>query len=177
MVPLFLALFAALRRANETWMAVATALAVAGIAAYIATNTSFSLLNVSDQYWAATSSAQRSLLLAAGQATIAFGGGGLSWSTGFLLVAVAGRIVALVMRGGQILGQATPRAGILVNGHFLANYGALSFVSETSSLSTIVVGSATVLLFIWYILIARRLFQLGRAVPEVPRNLRSAAPP
>lgn len=172
MAPLFVALYAALRRADETWMAVATALAIAGIAAYIATNTSFSLLNVSDQYWAATSSAQRSLLLAAGQATIAIGGGGLFWSTGFLLVAVAGLIVASVMRGGKVFGQSTAWAGVLANGLYLANYGALAFVSETSTLSTILVGVASVLLFIWYILMARGLFQLGWDASDAPRNLR-----
>jgi len=82
LIPLFLALFAALRRANRAWMAVATSLALAGVAAYVATNTSISLLYVSDQYWAATTDAQRSLFLAAGQATISAGGYGLLESTG-----------------------------------------------------------------------------------------------
>jgi len=54
LVPLFLALFAALRRANRAWMAVATSLALIGIATYLPTNTSFSLLFVSDQFAAAT---------------------------------------------------------------------------------------------------------------------------
>jgi len=158
--PVFLALFAPLRRTNQSWMAVATPLAFAGIAAYVATNTSLSLLYLSDQYAAATAEAQRSLLLAAGQGIIAVGGGGLFWSTGFILVAVAGLIVAAVMRTGKLFGIATAWAGILANGLFLVNYIASVFVSATSNVSTILVGCATILMFIWWILIARKLFQL-----------------
>ncbi len=165
--PVFLALFAALRRTNQSWMVVATPLAFAGIAAYVATNTSLSLLYVSDQYAAATTEAQKSLLLAAGQATIAVGGGGLFWSTGFILVAVAGLIVAAVMRRGKLFGIATAWVGILANGLFLVNYIASVFVSATSNVSTILVGCATILMFVWWILIARKLFQLGRNAPMV----------
>ena len=50
LIPLFLALFAALRQANKAWMAIAMAFAFVGIATYLPTNTSFSLLFVSDQY-------------------------------------------------------------------------------------------------------------------------------
>ena len=102
---LFLALFAALRRANEAWMAVATSLAFVGIAVYLPTNASFSLLFVSDQNAAATTDAQRSLLLAAGQATIAASGYGLLESTGFIFVVVAGLIVAVVMSRSKIFGR------------------------------------------------------------------------
>jgi hypothetical protein len=177
MVPLFLALFVALRRANEAWMVVAAPLAVAAVAAYLPTNTSFSLLYASDQYWAATSDAQRSLLLSSGQGVIETGGNGLFWSVGFLLIASAGLIVAWVMLRGNIFGRPTAWAGLLANGLYLANYASLASVTETSALSTVLVGSATALLAIWWILIARRLFQLGRGVSEVPRNLRSAVPP
>lgn len=57
LAPIFVALFAALRRANEAWVAISTSLAFVGIAAYIPTNTAFSLLYVSDQYAAASTDA------------------------------------------------------------------------------------------------------------------------
>ncbi len=41
-VPMFLALYAALRRANESYMALATTLAIIGIAVFLATNNPFS---------------------------------------------------------------------------------------------------------------------------------------
>jgi hypothetical protein len=164
LVPLFLALFAALRRANIAWMAVATSLALIGIATYLPTNTSFSLLFVSDQYAAATTDSQRSLFLAAGQATIAAGGNGLFESTGFILVAIAGLIVATVMFRGKIFGRATPWVGVFTNGLFLISYISLAFVSATSVLSTVLFVSASILLFIWLILISRKLLQLGRGL-------------
>ena len=166
LAPLFLALFAALRRANEAWMAVAATLVFAGIAAYIPTNTGFSLLYVSDQYAAASIDAQRSLFLAAGQATVAAGGNGLFESNGFILVAVAGLIVALIMRRSKVFGRATSWVGVLANGLFMVNYVALAFVSAASVFSTDLFASASILVFIWWLLIARRLLRLGRGASK-----------
>lgn len=166
LVPLFLALFAALRRANEVWVAIATSLAFVGIAAYIPTNTGFSLLYVSDQYAAASTDAQKSLFLAAGQATIAAGGNGLFESNGFILVAVAGLLVALVMFRSKIFGRATSWVGVLANGLLLLNYVGLAFVQASSAFSTDLFTSASILLFVWWILIARKLFQLAGHVSK-----------
>jgi len=158
LIPLFLALFAALRRANQALMAVATSLAVAGVAAYVATNTSISLLYVSDQYWSATTDAQRSLFLAAGQATISAGGYGLLESTGFILVVIAGLIASAVMWKSKLFFKATSLVGILANGFFLANYLINFTLFPASSIeSTILIGIASLLMFIWWILIALKL--------------------
>ncbi len=171
LVPVFLALFAALRRASEAWVAVATSLAFVGIAAYIPTNTGFSLLYVSDQYAAASTDAQRSLLLAAGQATVAAGGNGLFESNGFILVAVAGLIVALVMRRSKIFGRATSWVGVLANGLLLANYVCLTFVSAASAFSTDLFAAASILVFVWWILIPANSFSLdGASRRETGRN-------
>ena len=59
---MFLALFAALRRVNRSAMASATALGLIGIAIYFASNQALALLSLSDQYAAATTAAQRSML-------------------------------------------------------------------------------------------------------------------
>jgi hypothetical protein len=166
MGPLFLALFAALRRANEAWVAIATSLAFVGIAAYIPTNMGFSLLYVSDQYAAATTDAQRSLLVGAGQSIVAVGGNGLFESNGFILVAVAGLIVAVVMRRSKIFGRATSWVGVLANGLLMANYVGLAFVSAASVFSTDLFASASILVFIWWILIAWKLLQLGRGASK-----------
>jgi|GEM_PF-2584115 hypothetical protein len=65
-VPMFLALYTALRRANESYMAIAAILAFAGIAANFATSKLFSLLTLSDLYAAATTEILKSQFLAAG---------------------------------------------------------------------------------------------------------------
>ena len=95
-VPMFLALYKALKKANESYMIIATALAFVGIADYIATNAAFNMLYLSDQYVAATTDAQRSLLLSAGQAVLA-ASPAAGFNMGLLLVSAAGLIVSVVM--------------------------------------------------------------------------------
>ena len=60
--PMFLALYAALRRTNRTWVIIATSFAFVGMAVYLATNAVFSMLTLSDQYAAATTEAEPEIL-------------------------------------------------------------------------------------------------------------------
>jgi Domain of unknown function (DUF4386) len=163
-VPMFLALYAALRRANESYMALATTLAIIGIAVFLATNNPFSMLSLSDQYAAATTDAQRSLFLAAGQAMLANTNQRAveGFNMGLLLVSVAGLIVSAVMLRSNIFSKVTAYMGILANAVSLAEYFRLVFVPEAVLLLLFLALASCLLLLIWYILIARRLFQIGR---------------
>ncbi len=163
-VPMFLALYAALRRANESYMALATTLAIIGITVFLATNNPFSMLSLSDQYAAATTDAQRSLFLAAGQAILANTNQRAveGFNMGFLLVSVAGLIVSAVMLRSNIFSKVTAYVGILASALSLAEYFRLVFVPEAVLLLLFLALASCLLLLIWYILIARRLFQLGR---------------
>jgi hypothetical protein len=88
----FLALFVALRPAGRSAITVSLAFAFLGIGVFLATNNPFSMLSLSDQQAVATSEAERSALLAAGQAALANTGqravGG--FNTGLFLVSIAG---------------------------------------------------------------------------------------
>src|ERR1051326_5407120 len=95
-IPMFLALYAALRRVSPSLMAIALTLGLIGIAAYLATNTAFSLLSLSDQYAAATTDAQRSVFEASGQAMLALYQG-TGFIVGVFLVLVAALIISAVM--------------------------------------------------------------------------------
>lgn len=64
-------LYPVLRRTSESFMAIALMLGVLGIAAYTASHTAFEMLSLSNQYAAATTEAQRAILLGAGQAMLA----------------------------------------------------------------------------------------------------------
>lgn len=70
LVPVLLALYAALRRASQGFMALALALGLIGVALYFSANPVFSLLALSNQY-AAAPAAEQSQLVAAGQALLA----------------------------------------------------------------------------------------------------------
>lgn len=163
-VPMFLALYAALRRANESYMALATTLAIIGITVFLATNNPFSMLSLSDQYAAATTGAQRSLFLAAGQAMLANTNQRAveGFNMGFLLVSVAGLIVSAVMLRSNIFSKVTAYVGILASALSLADYFRVAFVPAAGLLLLFLALASCLLLLIWYILIAQRLFQIGR---------------
>ncbi len=109
----FLALYVVLRKANESLMAIAITLALLGIGIFFATNNPFSMLSLSDQYAAATTDAQRTTFLAAGQAVLANTGqravGG--FNMGLFLVSVAGLIVSSVMLRSRSFSRLTAYVG------------------------------------------------------------------
>ncbi len=167
---MFLALYAALRRANKSYMAIATTLGFVGMAIYFASNTAFSMLSLSDQYAAATTDAQRSMFLAAGQAVLAINNpGAIYQGTGiyvsFLLLAVAGLMVSAVMLRSSIFGRVTAYVGILASAFDLAYCITFAFVP---AMTVYLLSAAGLLLMIWHILIGRRLYQLGRLERKTP---------
>jgi hypothetical protein len=158
----FLALYAALRRANRSAMTLALALCLVGVAVYFASNHAFAMLSLSNQYAAATTDTQRSMLLAAGQALLAMddfyqGGGGVNLS--FYLVTLAGLIIAVVMRRGDVFNKATAYVGIVANAFGL---GVLLTLAFAPLLTFIPLSASAPFLLVWYILIGLRLLRLGR---------------
>lgn len=164
-VPMFLALYVALRRGNESLMLLAVALAGVGIAVFLATNNPFAMLSLGDGYAAATDE-QRAVYVAAGQALLANTGqraaGG--FNVGLFLVAVAGLIVALVMRGSSAFGSAAAFVGILANALTLADYVRLMVAPDARLLVLLLAVASGLFLLVWYVLIARGLFRFARLV-------------
>ena len=158
----FLALYIALRKVNESWMAIAFTLAILGIAIFFATNNPFSMLSLSRQYAAATTDAHRSMLLAAGEALLAntnqrtVGG----FNIGLLFVSIAGLVVSLVMLRATSFRRATAYIGILAFGLSLADYLRQIFTSSLA-IALLLILSGAFLLVIWFVLVGRRLLQLG----------------
>ena len=158
-VPMFLALYAVLRRASESYMAIAAILAIVGIAVNFATSKLFSLLTLSDLYAAATTEAVKSQFLTAGQATLAVGAlGGIGGSVeGGIPLAVSGLIISIIMLQSNILGRTVGYVGILANGIGLVMY-------FNAALAPAMAGSPFFGVFflfsvIWFILIGRKLLQ------------------
>ncbi len=168
---MFLVLYAVLKRANKSYMAVATALGFVGIAVYFASNTAFSMLSLSDQYTAATTEAQRNILLAAGQALLAinrFSSPGAHPGAGgymsLLLIAVAGMITSVVMLRSAVFNRATAYVGILASAFDLAYCITFAFIPMVDSklLAVSFIPAAGFFLMIWHIMVGWRLYQLGR---------------
>ncbi len=162
MVLIYLALYAALRRTSESSMAIALVVGLVGIAAYFASNTAFEMLSLSNQYAAATTDAQRTIFMAAGQAVLAIYTG-TAFDVYYVLSAVALLIFSAVMLRSSIFSKLTAYMGILA--------GVLMIVPSTAG--TIGLYFALISLVPWAIfsvLIARRLLRLGQGVSKEEAN-------
>ena len=108
------------------------------------------------------------MFLAAGEALLAINNpGAIYQGTGIylslLLVLLAGLIISIVMLRSSIFSKATACVGILANVFGLGYFIALAFAPAILALPPVISAPFRV---IWYILIARRLFQLGSGVLE-----------
>lgn len=168
---MYLALYAALRRAHKSQMAISTTAALVGIAVYFASNTALSMLSLSEQYAAATSEAQRSTLLAAGQALLAlnrFSSPGAQPGAGgylsLLLIAAAGMMTSLVMLRSDVFSRVSALVGVLASGLDLAYCTAYASAptAESETLAVIFIPAAGLLWMIWHILVGWRLWGMGR---------------
>jgi hypothetical protein len=148
-----LALYIALRRASQSWMAIAFTVGLLGIAGYFASTAAFEMLSLSDQYAAGTTEAERSMFLAAGQAMLAIWQG-TAFDVGYVLEGVALLVIAVVMLRSTLFSKRTACVGILL--------GVMSLVPPTAGTIGLLFSLGSLVpLEIWDILIARRLFQLG----------------
>ena len=153
MILIFLALYAALRRVNQSCMAIGLTFGLVGIAAYFASNTAFEMLSLSGQYAAATE-AQKAIFLSAGETLLAIYKG-TAFAVYYILNAIALLIFSVVMLQSNIFSKVTAYVGILM--------GVLMLVPSTAG--TIGLYFALISLVptaIWLILITRRLFRLGQ---------------
>jgi len=161
------ALHTALKQVDEIWAMIAAPFAFVGMAVYLATNVSFSMLSLSSEYAAATTEAQRLATLAAGQAllSVTHGTGGVA---GLALVWLASLIFSILMLRAQRMSKSTAWIGIiafaLLVPSFLFSgytYGASSRIGEALALVTSIGGG--LLSLVWYILTGLGLIRLGRA--------------
>ena len=167
----FLALYVVLRKANESWMAIALTFALLGIGIFFATNNPFSMLSLSNQYAAAATDAQRSTILAAGQAVLAntnqraVGG----FNMGLFLVSVAGLMISSVMLRSNSFSRLTAYVGIVTFALSLADYLREALTSSVT-IALLVILPNVLFLVIWFVLIGRRLYQLGRLEKTAPKQ-------
>ena len=151
-IPTALALYVALRRTNQSLMAIALALGLVGNVALIVARPAFEMLILSDKYAAAPTDAQRALFLAAGEAMIATFNG-TAWQVAFNLGNIYLVLIPVVMLQSNIFGRATAYMGLLA--------GVLGFGIYLPKIGLFLGILSALFLAIWEILIALRLFQLG----------------
>lgn len=162
-IPMFLALYMALREASQSLMVITLPLALLGIGIFLATNNPFSVLSLSNQYATATTDMERSTFLAAGQALLsntnqrAVGG----FNMGLFLVSAAGLMVSSVMLQANSFSRSTAFVGILAHALSLVDY-LRQALTPSAIVALLVILPNALFLVIWYVLVGRRLYQLGR---------------
>jgi hypothetical protein len=143
--------------------ALATIVSFIGISVFFATNRAFPMLALSQQYAAATSDAQRAMLEAAGQSMLLVGQSHTPGTfLGFFLVELAGVLISLVILRSQVFSKAAAYVGIMGFTMLLVFEFFASFVAGLSAVTMTLAMFGGLLSMAWYIMIARRLFQLAK---------------
>ena len=153
LILIYLALYTALKRFNKSYMAIALTIGLVGTTLHFASReATFGMLSLSSQYTAATTDAQRAMLLAAGQALLTIYNG-TAFDLSYIPSGIVLLIFSVVMLRSNIFSKATAYVGIVM--------GALMLVPPTvGTLGLLLSLISLVPTLIWLILIARRLFQM-----------------
>jgi hypothetical protein len=156
----FPALYAALRRLSPVYAALATLFTLLAVAGTFATESSFSLLHLGEQYVNTTSDATHTQLLAAGEAVIASD----MWNSsaayiGGILLQGSGVMISVIMLRSKDFSKVTAYSGLLGNGFDLIQHVLHIFLPSVSSLITMFMG---VFYFVWFPMLARDLFRLEK---------------
>lgn len=160
-IPAYLALYAAHRKANRHLAALATIIALLGVAVFFSTNRAFPMLDLSQRYAAATTEVQRASLVAAGQAMLSVGGSHTPGTfLAFFFAEVAGILISIVMLRGRVFSRVNAYSGILGFSILLASEILASFVWGLDSVTMLLAMIGGLFSTAWYVLLALRLFRL-----------------
>jgi hypothetical protein len=160
---MFLALYVALRRIRPAWMLIALYLALLGAAVFIVPRVlHLSLLPLSDLHATATIEAQRTMYLTAGE-VLSHVSTATPQTLGFLLMAVAGLIVSVVILRSQSFGKAATYVGIVGFVAALANYISRLLAPDIAAMLMPING---LLWFIWWLMMSVGLFRLAKITSD-----------
>jgi hypothetical protein len=154
----FLALFKVLKQVNAAYATLALLFGAVGLAVLLATNMAYPIAVLGEQFAAATTAAQRTLLLAAGETQMATAITGAN--IGGFLVEGALVVFSLLMLRSTLFGRVTAYIGIVGHGLDLTRITMnLAFVPEEIGAVLLMIGGLPQL--VWLVLVARKFMQLG----------------
>jgi hypothetical protein len=151
-IPFFLVLYVTLRRVDHGWAVLALTVGLIGLVCIIISRPILEMVAISDGHAAATTDAERATYLAASEAVMSFFHG-TAFNAHYVLGSLSLLISSCLMLRSDVYGRATAYVGIVTNvvvfGLYVPVVGV--FISLLSVVGYVV----------WYIMIARKLFQLG----------------
>jgi len=154
MLLIYLALYFALKQANETFMALSFMIGIVGVTVYYSSNVSFEMLALSNQYAVATSEATKTMLLTSGHTLMTIYTG-TTFDIYYILNGIALLIIAIVILKSNVFGKAAAYWGLLA--------AILMIIPSTAGIIGLAFSLASLIPWIGFsVLIARKLLQLGQ---------------
>ncbi len=160
-IPMYFALYAALRKTNKPYAMFGLIIFLLGTTIFVANNTSLPMLELSNKY-AAADEPQKELLAAAGEAMLARGEhGSLGVFFSFLLPTLAALMMSLVMMQGKVFSKMNAYIGILGNVLMLVYVVLVTFAPTVKDMAMAFAMPGGLLLLAWMVMLTLRLFRLG----------------
>lgn len=160
-IPVYFALYAALRKTNKPYALLALIIFLLGTAIFVSNNTALPMLELSRKY-ALAGESQKSLLAAAGEAMLVRGEhGSLGVFFSFLLPTLSALVFSLVMLQGKVFSKASAYVGILGNILMLIYVLLVSFAPTVKDMAMAIAMPGGLLLLAWMVMLTIRLFRLG----------------
>lgn len=153
LVPILLALFVALRRVDLSTVTLAVGAFFVAVAVYLTTNPAIQMLQLSTRY-ADAGAAEKATLLGGAQALLA-GYTGTAFQVSYVLGSLSGILIGVVMLRSTDFGRLTGWLAIVGN--------AVGFALYLPAVGVILATVSGVVLWAWYIALARDLFRLPRS--------------
>jgi hypothetical protein len=151
-IPQVLALYAAIKRVNESYALIALILGIMGSILWLTSRPLVEVVYLSEQYAAATTDAAKSHYLAAGEALLAFFNG-TAWTIATLFIGFASFINSFIILRSRFMNHVIAYIGI---GSALISFGV--FIPGIGAFLSLL---ATVAGVLWSILLARTFYRLG----------------
>jgi len=160
-IPIYFALYAALRKTNKPYALFALIVFLIGTTIFVANNTALPMLDLSRKY-ALAIEPQKTLLAAAGEAMLARGEhGGFGVFFSFLLPTLSALIFSFVMLQGKVFSKANSYVGILGNALMVIYIVLVTFAPAIKNMAMAFAMPGGLLLVAWMVMVTIRLFQLG----------------
>lgn len=150
---IYLALYIALKKTNESFMLVALFLAIIGVTAYFPSNPAFEMLILSNHYSVAATELEKSLFLSSGETMLAIYKG-TTFAVYYVLNAIVLLIISTVMLRSRSFSKATAYIGLIT--------GALMIIPSTAGTIGLVFSLLSLIPWVIFaIMIARKFYEFG----------------
>ncbi|NPV00474.1 MAG: DUF4386 domain-containing protein [Brevinematales bacterium] len=155
-IPMYIAIYVVLRRDEKSWSTLALILGIVSIVLYIVSReATFTMMSLSDQYFAAATDAQKNALLAAGQTLLAIYNGS-TFDISYILGATTTLIISILMLRSRFFRKPVAVTGIIT--------ASMMFIPPTAGTIGIWVSMLSLIpTIVWLVFMARDFVRLNKS--------------